>query len=74
MTTKDIQAGQEIFCQYSSTVDTSTFVRQMYKDFSAYLDLQTDDSRSEYLQNMERDYNVMMDSLFHDPNKYYKEP
>ena len=74
VTTQDIQAGQEIFCQYSSTVDTTTFVRQMYKDFSAYLDLQTDNGRSDFLQNMERDYKVMMDSLFHDPDKHYKKP
>ena len=74
VTTKEIQAGQEIFCQYSSTVDTSTFVRQMYKDFNQYLDLKSDDSRSDFLHNMEADYKVMMESLFHDPDKYYKKP
>ena len=74
VTTKNLQAGQELFCKYSGTVDSSTFVRQIFKDFSGFMDLQDDGSRLSYLNNMRSDYQLMLESLNHDPDKVYRKP
>ena len=74
VTTKDLQAGQELFCKYAGTVDSTTFVRQIFKDFSNFMDLDDDGSRLTYLNEMRNDYQSMMSSLNHDPDKVYRKP
>jgi len=74
VTTQDLQAGQEIFCQYAGTVDSSTFVRQIFKDFSNFMDLEDDSSRLNYLSDMKEDYSSMLASLNHEPDKIYRKP
>ena len=69
-----VQAGQEIFCQYAGTVDRSTFVRQIFKDFSQFMDLEDDSSRLNYLSDMKEDYSSMLASLNHEPDKIYRKP
>ena len=74
VTTQDLKAGQEIFCQYAGTVDSSTFVRQIFKDFSNFMDLEDDSSRLNYLSDMKEDYSSMLASLNHEPDKIYRKP
>ena len=73
-TTQDLKAGQEIFCQYAGTADSSTFVRQIFKDFSNFMDLEDDSSRLNYLSDMKEDYSSMLASLNHEPDKIYRKP
>ena len=74
VTTKDVKAGQEIFCQYAGTVDSTTFVRQIFKDFSSYLDIHETAERVDFLQDMQKGYQEMLLSMMHDPDKYYRKP
>ena len=38
------------------------------------MDLQDDGSRLSYLNNMRSDYQLMLESLNHDPDKVYRKP
>ena len=74
VTTKNIKAGEEIFCEYSNTIDTTTFVRQVFRVFSQFMDITQDEKRANFLETMETDYTAMLASMKHDPNKVYRKP
>ena len=74
VTTKDLKAGEEIFCEYSNTIDSTTFVRQVFRDFTNFMDITEDEKRTNFLENMENDYTAMLASMKHDPNKVYRKP
>ena len=74
VTTKDLKAGEEIFCQYANTVDSMTFVRQVFKDFSDFMDLSEDNRKLDFLETMQNDYTLMLQSMKHDPDKHYRKP
>jgi hypothetical protein len=74
VTTKDLKAGQELFCEYAATVDGGTFVRQVFKDLANYMDIEEDDEKEIFLENMQNNVKVMTQSITHDPNKYYRKP
>lgn len=74
VTTQDLKQGQELFCQYANTIDSTTFVHQVFKDFSQYMDIQQDEERSDFLTNMQTNYEMMLNSMKHDPNKHYLKP
>ena len=74
VTTKNLKAGDELFCQYSNTIDSTTFVRQVFRDFTEFMDINEDEKRLSFLKNMETDYTAMLASMKHDPNKVYWKP
>jgi len=74
VTTKNLKAGEEIFCEYSNTIDTTTFVRQVFRDFTQFMDISQDEKRANFLETMENDYTAMLASMKHDPNKVYRKP
>ena len=74
VTTKNLKAGEEIFCEYSNTIDSTTFVRQVFRDFTNFMDITEDEKRTNFLENMENDYTAMLASMKHDPNKVYRKP
>lgn len=74
VTTQDLEAGEELFCQYSNTIDGTTFVRQVFKDFSQFMDINEEDKRASFLGKMQEDYTLMLQSMKHDPNKHYWKP
>ena len=71
---KNIKAGEEIFCEYSNTIDTTTFVRQVFRDFTQFMDITQEEKRANFLETMETDYTAMLASMKHDPNKVYRKP
>ena len=74
-TTEDLQAGDELFCEYSPSIEGNTFLRQVYKDFINYLDLEEGEEKTEYLNEIKTDYKrIVHNMLAFDPDKKYNKP
>ena len=74
VTTSHLKAGQELFCEYSNTVDSTTFVKQVFRDFTQFMDITDEEKKSNFLETMQNDYTAMLASMKHDPNKVYRKP
>ena len=74
VTTSHLKAGQELFCEYSNTVDSTTFVKQVFRDFTQFMDITDEEKKSNFLETMQDDYTAMLASMKHDPNKVYRKP
>ena len=51
-----------------------TFVRQIFKDFINYIDMEDAEDKSNFLNTMRSDYQTMMNSMGYDPDEFYRKP
>ena len=76
VTTKDLEAGSELFSGYAPTVDGSTFLRLLFKDFLDYLDLDEESpKKTDFLEGMRNDYQKVFNNMINfDLSKYQQAP
>jgi hypothetical protein len=64
VTTTDLKSGAELFCGYAPTVDGSTFLRLVFKDFLQYLDMdENSPTKTYYLENMKNNYQKVVNNM-----------
>ena len=53
---------------------STTFVKQVFRDFTQFMDITDEEKKSNFLETMQNDYTAMLASMKHDPNKVYRKP
>ena len=72
-----MRSGDELFCGYAPTVDGSTFLRLVFKDFLQFMDIdEKSPQKTEFLKNMKNNYQNIVTNLmdFDLESKYEKPP
>ena len=72
-----MRSGDELFCGYAPTVDGSTFLRMVFKDFLQFMDIdEKSPQKTDFLKSMKNNYQNIVTNLmdFDLESKYEKPP
>ena len=71
-----MRSGDELFCGYAPTVDGSTFLRLVFKDFLQFMDIdEKSPQKTDFLKNMKNNYqNIVTNLMDFDLDSKYEKP